>query len=162
MFKGGWRMPNAVGLRLTVLSTGVRRRYAVVFFMSWAGGYTWSCTHSQLPHFLRKKLLLFYRPGLRRSLPTSNNFLKRSPSRNRYCAPVEIWNKLCCGSLGIHMSTHLFIYSFPHLVLFRFLHSFSDLFIYMQLFHKDIYIPNPNPNPNSKNLYDVTKYLYLK
>lgn len=162
MFKGGWRMPNAVGLRLTVLSTGVRRRYAVVFFMSWAGGYTWSCTHSQLPHFLRKKLLLFYRPGLRRSLPTSNNFLKRSPSRNRYCAPVEIWNKLCCGSLGIHMSTHLFTYSFPHLVLFRFLHSFSDLFIYMQLFHKDIYIPNPNPNPNSKNLYDVTKYLYLK
>lgn len=109
MFKGSWRTLSAVGLRLTVLSTGVRRRYAAVFFMSWAGGYTWSCTHSQLPHFLRKKLLLFYRPGLRRSLPISNNFLKRSPSSNRYCAPVEMWNELCCGSLVIYIRQRLFI-----------------------------------------------------
>lgn len=92
MFKSSLRTPCAVGLCLTVLSTGAKRRYAAVFFMSWASGYTWSCTHSQLPHFLWKKLLLFYHLGLRRSLPTSNNFLKRSPSSNRYCAPVEIWN----------------------------------------------------------------------
>ncbi len=63
--------------------------------------------------------------GFRRSLPISNNFLKKKQSSNRYCAPVEIWNDLCCGSLGMHIRQHLFwcfvliYFSFLFFILFR-------------------------------------------